>query len=799
MKHADAAVLALLLAAASSAHAAEVVEVLPLTDRILMVHVDDGRVVHHTLGQPRTQERAMVDPLAAEAASRAEAWRVTSVDDTAFGEAGVTPQRVARKSKGTEFAWIVENWDQATNRAINTSPDHAKEHWIYLTLPQPMQRGKRYTLRVETDLNLDGPREREIAFDEKALRSEAVHVNLLGHAPAAPEKFGYVYHWLGDAGGLDVVPLEGAAFHLIDLASGTYAFTGKLAPRKKADNPETLQVTNSPPHGNFLGADVLEADFSSFDKPGEYALMVEGVGRSWPFRIDADAYREAHRATMRALYHNRSGIALEEPYTTFTRPAPGHPKLTPGFAGKLQYTTLRFKDWGSEGGKEEELRKHFKGALDDAWGWYQDAGDWDGYETHFRVAQDLLLAYDLSPRNFRDGDNDVPESGNGIPDLLDEAAWLPRWGHRLRQELMRKGWGTGGIGGRVSPDAFGPDEATLADGTKVGRGSWQDDRIYTVSGEDPWTTYRYAGAAAQLADALRRAGLSDPEGVDWGREASEAYAWAAKNTRDGDEDEALRVNRLYAAAALFRLTGDRAYERQAAADTADLTPTTGLYHEAVYGPYLYALTTAAGPEKVAPDAALHDKVRPAVLHNADLALEAADRRALRWAGKWDMPMLIGQQTTPWAMELALGHALLRESDPAKARRCLAALYTTADYFLGTNALNHTWITGVGERHPTAMFHMDAWYNGGPGKPSKGYHEGLIPYSPWIKQKDLGQGPWDADWPNQTLHPAIDAWPGNERWFNNRCSPLAAEFTVHQNVAPAAAYYGLLAAPGIAGE
>jgi hypothetical protein len=30
-----------------------------------------------------------------------------------------------------------------------------------------------------------------------------------------------------------------------------------------------------------------------------------------------------------------------------------------------------------------------------------------------------------------------------------------------------------------------------------------------------------------------------------------------------------------------------------------------------------------------------------------------------------------------------------------------------------------------------------------------------------------------------VHPAIDAWPGNERWFDNRCSPMNSEFTIHQ--------------------
>ncbi len=135
----------------------------------------------------------------------------------------------------------------------------------------------------------------------------------------------------------------------------------------------------------------------------------------------------------RALYHNRSGIALQRPYTEFQRPAPHNPKLTPGFAGKLRYTRVRWPEWGSEGGDAKKLMADSHGPLEDTWGWYQDAGDWDSYYTHLRVAQELLLVYEMGPGKFRDGELNIPESGNGVPDILDEAAWLPRFCQRLRR------------------------------------------------------------------------------------------------------------------------------------------------------------------------------------------------------------------------------------------------------------------------------------------------------------------------------------------------------------------------------
>ena len=549
-------------------------------------------------------------------------------------------------------------------------------------------------------------------------------------------------------------------------------------------------MSDSPPFGNFLGCDVWECDFSAFDRPGSYVVAVEGIGCSWPFRIDADVYRSAFVTVARALYHNRSGIALQKPYTEFERPAPHNPKLTPGFAGKLRYTRVRWQEWGSEGGDAKKLMAESPGPLENTWGWYQDAGDWDSYYTHLRVAQELLLVYEMAPHKFSDGELNLPESGNGVPDILDEAAWLPRFCHRLRAELIAKGWGTGGVGLRVAGDAFGSDEGTTADGTKVGRGSWEDtDRVWMVSGEDPWSTYRYAGVAAHLAYAYQLAGVKrDPDGVDWGQEAISAFEWAKANTRPGDEQAtggSLRNPRAYAAACLFRLTGQANYESQFTADTQWIKSDTMIGEESGYGPFVYVL----GGGKVDGQPDVTKRLRSAALTSADqVLLSSSDRRALRWGGNFYMPMLVGQQTTPMVLEGAVAYALTRTSEPQRARRYLAALYTTCDYFLGCNSLNQTWVTGLGPRYPTQIFHMDAWYNG-LGR----FHPGLIPYSPWRKDKDLGAGPWDQAWANSTLYPGIDAWPGNERWFSNRCTPMGSEFTVHQNIGPAAAIFGFLCA------
>ncbi len=95
----------------------------------------------------------------------------------------------------------------------------------------------------------------------------------------------------------------------------------------------------------------------------------------------------------------------------------------------------------------------------------------------------------------------------------------------------------------------------------------------------------------------------------------------------------MREPRAYAAAALFRLTGEKSYERQFASDTASIGATSALWDDAEYGPLVYAL--ASDTNKA--DTGLHERIRSAVLATADELVSVSSKRALRWGGKWYMP------------------------------------------------------------------------------------------------------------------------------------------------------------------
>jgi hypothetical protein len=756
-------VLTLILALLAPADLPKLVQASFLTDRIVLLQFDEGKVRYHGKGQKRSDEEVFITPLDVDRASKRSSYSLTSSSDRNYRQAK-QPVDVGRKSKGHHFAWFSDEW--AGDRAVNKRPDHTKQHFLYLFLPTPARPNSTYKLQASGLV----AQPVQLRFDPAKHVSDLVKVNLLGYVPDAPQKFAYVFGWLGDKGGLDLKPYAGAAFRVLNEATGKAVLTGTMRLRKAADNAETFHAKETP-NANFLGADVYECDISALKTPGRYRVSVQGIGSSHPFAIGQDVYRTPFRAVARALYHNRSGIELKKPFTEFVRPAPHHPTLTPGFAGKLQYSTLRYLDYGSESGTLEQIKPTLKGPLN-AWGWYQDAGDWDSYSSHLRVPQELLLAYELAPGNFADGELNIPESGNGIPDIVDEAAWLPRFCHRLRQELLAKKYGTGGIGLRVAPDIYGGDP----DGVP----SYEDPRPWVASGEDPVSTYGYAGTAAQLALTLKRVGKADPQGVDWTKEAIESYRWAKANTLAKDEPTPeLRTRRLYAAASLFRLTGEKAYEDDFRTTFAMLNDLAWL-GDNMYGVHVYALGDAAGQ-----DAELRKSVLDRVRSTAESGLESRDRRALRWSGIWSFPMLIGHQTTPWVLETAVAAKLF----PDRRERYRAALYTTCDYFLGGNSLNIVWITGIHPRSVENVFHLDAWYNGRPT-----LHPGVVPYGPWRTDKGWGNGPWDYEWANKSLYPTIEKWPGNERWFNSRYGVLNAEFTVHQNLAPAAAIYGVLCGP-----
>jgi endoglucanase len=161
-------------------------------------------------------------------------------------------------------------------------------------------------------------------------------------------------------------------------------------------------------------------DFSSVAAPGCYYVFdVEKNARSAPFVVGESVYREVLKAATRMFFYNRCGFAKRAPFAEacWTDDAaflgPGQDKEARSVAARNDAST----------------------ALDLSGGWF-DAGDTNKYVTFAsQPVHQLLTAYLNNPAIWTD-DFNIPESGNGIPDVLDEVKWEIDW---LRKMQIARG------------------------------------------------------------------------------------------------------------------------------------------------------------------------------------------------------------------------------------------------------------------------------------------------------------------------------------------------------------------------
>ncbi len=149
-------------------------------------------------------------------------------------------------------------------------------------------------------------------------------------------------------------------------------------------------------------------DFSSISVVGEYYIFdpTNNV-RSHRFIIDDDVYTHVLKSAMRVFFYNRCGIAKQNPYAQ----SPWTDATS--FTQDIQARDVFDKSNAS-------LEKDLSG------GWY-DAGDFNKYITFAEsTMHDLLWAYTENPSLFTDN-WDIPESGNGLPDIIDELKWELDW------------------------------------------------------------------------------------------------------------------------------------------------------------------------------------------------------------------------------------------------------------------------------------------------------------------------------------------------------------------------------------
>lgn len=763
-----------LLAAEPAQQTADLMEVLPVTDRIVAFHFREGHVTYPQVKPDGSYVKGRIGrpyfdaPLAQEAVEAEESYRISSSDDPAYAEP-LQPLRVGFKAKGLGFMGPGQN------------PQHLRAFTVYAELPHPLQPGRQYRFDAQRLSGNDGIH--EFAFDVTRLRSPTIQVNQVGFTPDAP-KFAFLSQWMGNfaspdhaQGALDLSPYHDAAWQIRDVTDGSVALRGQGLRLQKS----RTEADGHPKLGNWTGADVYEIDFSELRKPGRYVLAVDGIGSSHPFRVGTDAYRHVYQAASRGIFFQRMGIEKDVPEFATRMPRGQHPD---DVAFRFNPT---FNSYSHP--REKSDPTGFDQPVEGIWGWYADAGDWDHYASgHYLVPMTMLLLYNLKPENFADGDVGnryrvdttgawIEEAGNGLPDLLDEARWLIDFGRRTRHALIDQNLGTGGVPGYVGIEG------------SHGGPSWDDQRMQAVGNEMPTGTYAYAACAAYLAYSLDhwarlQGGSRHPESAAWITEAREAFAWAeaSDRPRNGKFDE---LNRVLAVAALYAVTGEQEWEEQLrqAWNKGDIWanhPGPGSTWRGPNGWMLAAgLYLQAAPGHAEHDAEFHRTVAAEYVARTDRMTDSYATRGYRFGGidplqQWTRGM-IGQ---PRTLMQAVAHHVTGD------RKYLDEIHAALAYMLGGNQDGRSRLTGVGHRHDNGIFHIDSWYLLSFNHPA--YADPILPgYSP-PGLRDPGfdipaHSSASEDWSRTSALPAFAAWPFGEQRMYNRWSVAASEFTIQENL------------------
>ncbi len=744
-------------------------EVSPITNKILLLYVEEGHMDTYGSGQTPADIIAYVNPVNISSAMNLSNYSLSSTDDTNYSSQK-NPINIGRKSKGIDF----NNEGAAKEIALG--------HWIYIELPQALQQGKTYTLSTRNVV--ENVEEVKFTFDVNSMRSETIHVNQVGFPTNAP-KYAYLSQWMGDFntsthtnGGLELDDYSGAEFRVVNFNTGATVYTGTIEKRLDKTSTETFRPEFGP-DGNYTKADVWQCDFSAVTSSGEYIIVVDRIGKSFPFEIGNDITKEPFYYAMKGLFWQRQGV-FKEQYDGKVMPA--------------DHTgTWRWDDqWNpgdshSTNGFDNSRAKDVNGI----YGYYFDAGDWDGYFSHNRVPMALLLLYDLTPDRYKDGevgnrykrnasDPWIDEGSNGLPDLLDEASWLVNYGKRARSILDANG-GTGGV-----PLYVGRDGVPNSNGVTA----WNDTRTWYIARQDPRMTFFHSGNAAYYAICLNEFHKltnsgNHPDAAGWIAEAESAFQWS-ENNRDNTSNDAgnnERRARGYAAAALYRATGKTQYQT-IFKDIFNWDPWKGggewsNPNTTDIAASLYALT----PNGVnGLDTAFRTVCINYVIKSADdNKVQDMEDNGYRQPIENNQFAQLGGINTPRMTMVPVAYELTGNE------KYLDLMHHASSYVLGGNQLNMVYLSGLGERYDDWIFQPNAYltsdYNSKvyssenfigqtsyfTTTPETGYWFFQSIFSEYYSQKN--------SYPD--LRAGSSLWPGTERKTYNRFSIQGGEFTVHQ--------------------
>jgi len=436
---------------------------------------------------------------------------------------------------------------------------------------------------------------------------------------------------------------------------GSVEFRGKLsAPRPDADSGDRVQA----------------ADFTRLTKSGRYYVEVPGVGRSWEFAVGPDVYSHAWYLAMRSYYGQRCGTAVD---------------LGPEFPGyKHDACHLEGAYHPSSGKTGPRVSKG---------GWH-DAGDYGRYVVNSGITTGTLLwTFEMFEPRVRGVRLNLPESGDGIPDILNEVRWNLDWMLSMQDD-------DGGVWHKQTSEQF------------CGFVMPEKDRLVSFvigAGQEPFKTSCATGDLAAVAAIAAR--VYKPFDIVYAgkclRAARLAFEWIEKHPNVtfrnpagvatgeyGDND--CGDEHLWAAAELWRTTRDEVYHRYFLDHYGDLRNAIRPVDPQSWGNVanlaLWTYALGGGGDSEAAGAIRRD------------SLSAADQIVARSAANGYRISLTTRDyiwgsnsvAANYGMQLLVANAL--QANPRYVETAIENLH----YLLGRNTFSLSFVTRVGEnavRHP----------------------------------------------------------------------------------------------------
>ena len=450
-------------------------------------------------------------------------------------------------------------------------------------------------------------------------------VSQVGYGPSMEKRF--------------TAPAPFGSFELREATSGRVAFRGG-APVQRLST-------------DLLGErrEVWIGDFSGLTAPGRYRLVTDDGRQSDPFDVGPAVFDAPLRAVQRWFYYQRAFTSVDAAHARGPWVHPDDSRLAPA---------------GVEGG-------------------WHDAGDYSLYSAYLTSALFWLL---LTDADFGPMDDDlgIPESGNGVADLLDEARWGLRW-------LLSVQDGSGGFRNTTCQEGYGPYGRNPPERMPP----YRNGEVGTLAtaravGTLAFAATRFAGVDPAFSERCLRAARAGVAYLDAHPESSDGPTCSSAR-RDGDTAVG-RSTRFYAASAMLLATGEERFRRDVRAFYGG--PVADPIYLHVDGPaaLLYLHAAAAEPEMSA-------RIRTALEANARVAREDGARHPFGWAGRYY-----------WG---SIGSALLRtgtasiwrcREDPRAGREDCAEALSSLHYAFGRNSRQFCYVSGLPgvTRGMTSGFH-----------------------------------------------------------------------------------------------